>query len=75
MVFNKPKQEGVCGQCGGELYQRSDDNVETAQNRLNVYNQQTEPLIAFYQEQGLIKRINGDQPIDMVFQDILKALV
>lgn len=74
MIFNKPEKEGVCGQCAGELYQRSDDNVETAQNRLNVYNQQTEPLIAFYQEQGLIKRINGDQPIEQVFADILKAL-
>jgi len=74
MIFNKPEKEGVCGQCSGELYQRSDDNVETAQNRLNVYNQQTEPLIAFYQEQGLIKLINGDQPIEQVFADILKAL-
>ena len=75
MIFNKPETEGVCGQCGGELYQRTDDNVETAQNRLDVYNKQTEPLIAFYQEQGLLKRINGDQPIDKVFQDILKVLV
>ncbi|OLN32395.1 adenylate kinase [Desulfosporosinus metallidurans] len=75
MIFNAPQQEGVCGQCGGELYQRSDDTVETAQNRLNVYNQQTEPLIAFYTEKGLLKRINGDQAIDKVLQDIMKALV
>ncbi|MBC2722989.1 adenylate kinase [Desulfosporosinus sp.] len=74
MIFNPPAQEGVCGQCGGELYQRSDDTVETAKNRLSVYNTQTEPLIAFYEEKGLLKRINGDQPIDQVFQDILKAL-
>lgn len=74
MIFNPPKQEAVCGQCGGELYQRSDDTVETAKNRLNVYNSQTEPLIAFYAEKGLLKRINGDQPIDQVFQDILKVL-
>ncbi|HUS89713.1 MAG TPA: adenylate kinase [Desulfosporosinus sp.] len=74
MIFNKPEKEGVCGQCAGELYQRSDDTVETAKNRLNVYNTQTEPLIAFYEGQGLIKRINGDQPIDLVFSDILKAL-
>ena len=74
MIFNKPEKEGVCGQCAGELYQRSDDNVETAQNRLNVYNLQTQPLIDFYQEQELVKRINGDQPIDQVFADILKAL-
>ena len=74
MIFNKPEKEGVCGQCGGELYQRTDDTVETAKNRLNVYNTQTEPLIAFYEGQGLIKRINGDQAIDQVFADILKAL-
>jgi len=74
MIFNKPEQEGVCGQCGGELYQRSDDTIETAKNRLNVYNQQTEPLIAFYEKQGLLKRINGDQTIDLVLADILKAL-
>ena len=74
MIFNAPKQEGVCGQCGGELYQRSDDTVETAQNRLDVYNQQTEPLIAFYTAKGLLKRINGDQAIDKVLQDIMKAL-
>ena len=74
MIFNKPEKEGVCGQCAGELYQRTDDNVETAENRLSVYNKQTEPLIAFYQEKGLVKRINGDQPIDKVFQDIIQAL-
>ena len=74
MIFNKPEKDGVCGQCGGELYQRSDDTVETAKNRLNVYNQQTEPLIAFYERQGLLKRINGDQTIDLVLADILKAL-
>lgn len=74
MIFNPPKQEGVCDQCGGELYQRSDDTVETAKNRLSVYNSQTEPLISFYEEKGLLKRINGDQPIDKVFEDIVKAL-
>lgn len=74
MIFNKPEQEGVCGQCAGELYQRSDDTVETAKNRLNVYNTQTQPLIDFYQEQGLVKLINGAQPIDQVFADILKVL-
>lgn len=74
MIFNAPEKEGVCGQCGGELYQRSDDTVETAKNRLSVYNSQTEPLIAFYEEKGLLKRVNGDQPIDQVFQNILKLL-
>ncbi|MFZ3130005.1 MAG: adenylate kinase [Desulfosporosinus sp.] len=74
MVFNKPEKEGVCGQCAGELYQRSDDNVETAKNRLLTYNNQTQPLIDFYQKQGLLITINGGQAIELVFADILKAL-
>lgn len=73
-VFNPPTQEGICDKCGGELYQRSDDNLETAQNRLKVYNAQTEPLIAYYSEQGLLKRIQGDQPIEQVFRDIVNVL-
>jgi len=73
-VFNPPVNQEVCDKCGGELYQRSDDNLETAQNRLRVYNDQTEPLIAYYMEQGLLKRIQGDQDIDQVFHDILDVL-
>lgn len=73
-VFNPPAQEGVCGKCGGELYQRSDDTLETAQNRLLVYNEQTEPLINYYRAQGLLKGIEGDQAIDKVLQDILVAM-
>lgn len=73
-VFNPPKDQGVCDKCGGELYQRSDDTLETAQNRLKVYNDQTEPLIAYYSEQGLLKRIQGDREIEQVFRDILDVL-
>lgn len=74
MVFNPPHQDGICDQCGGELYQRADDTLETAKNRLNVYNEQTEPLIAYYLEKGLLKQIEGDQLIDQVLLDILQAL-
>lgn len=74
MVFNPPAKEGVCDKCGGELYQRSDDTLETAQNRLKVYNDQTEPLIAYYSEQGLLKRVQGKQDIDKVLHDIVSAL-
>lgn len=74
LVFNPPPEKDVCGQCGGELYQRSDDAEDTAKNRLQVYNRQTEPLISFYEEQGLLKRVNGDQPIAKVFSDIVEAL-
>jgi adenylate kinase len=73
-VFNPPKDQGRCDKCGGELYQRSDDTLETAQNRLKVYNDQTEPLLAYYTEQGLLKRIQGDQEIGLVFRNILDVL-
>jgi len=74
MVFNPPAKEGVCDKCGGELYQRSDDTLETAKNRLQVYNAQTQPLIDYYREKGLLKEINGDQDIALVLQDIVNAL-
>ncbi|MEA4901714.1 adenylate kinase [Desulfitobacterium sp.] len=74
MVFNPPSAEGVCDKCGGELYQRSDDTLETAKNRLDVYNLQTQPLIEYYQRKGILKKINGDQDISKVLEDILAAL-
>jgi adenylate kinase len=74
MVFNPPAGEGICDKCGGELYQRSDDTLETAKNRLQVYNDQTQPLIEFYRAKGLLREINGDQEIAKVLQDIVEAL-
>lgn len=72
--FNPPQTEGVCDKCGGELYQRSDDNEEAVANRLDVYEAQTQPLIEYYQEKGLLKNINGDQEISKVLADILTSL-
>ncbi|WP_425805380.1 adenylate kinase [Desulfitobacterium sp. Sab5] len=74
MVFNPPSNSGSCDKCGGELYQRSDDTLETAKNRLDVYNSQTQPLIDYYQGKGVLKEINGDQEISKVLEDILAAL-
>ena len=74
LVFNSPVTDGVCDQCGGELYQRSDDTLDTAKNRLQVYNDQTQPLIEYYREKGLLREINGDQEITKVMQDIVEAL-
>lgn len=74
MVFNPSSADGVCDKCGGELYQRSDDTLETAKNRLDVYNLQTQPLIQYYRGQGILKEINGDQDISKVLEDILAAL-
>jgi adenylate kinase len=74
VMFNPPKSEGVCNTCGGELYQRSDDNEETVGNRLDVYEAQTQPLIDYYKERGLLLNINGDQEIDKVLKEIMAAL-
>ncbi|MGR3766499.1 adenylate kinase [Rossellomorea sp. NS-SX7] len=70
LVFNPPKEEGVCDRCGGELYQRADDNEETVQNRLDVNIKQTQPLLAYYEDKGYLKNIDGQQDIDKVFSDI-----
>jgi adenylate kinases len=74
LVFNPARAEGVCDSCGGELYQRDDDNEATVRNRLAVYNQQTEPLIAYYDAQGVLARIDGEKAPDAVYQDIREAI-
>ncbi len=74
LVFNPPAKEGVCDRCGGELYQRADDNAETVQNRLDVNVQQTKPLLNFYEDKGYLRNINGQQDINVVFADIEELL-
>ena len=74
LVFNPPAKEGVCDRCGGELYQRADDNVETVQTRLEVNIQQSQPLITFYEGKGYLRNLDGQQPIDKVFADIEELL-
>ncbi|GLI84910.1 adenylate kinase [Rossellomorea marisflavi] len=74
LVFNPPKEEGVCTRCGGELYQRVDDNEETVQNRLDVNIKQTQPLLSYYEDKGYLKNINGQQDINLVFADIDELL-
>lgn len=74
VLFNTPKEEGKCDKCGGELYQRSDDTEATVNQRLDVYEAQTQPLIEYYGKQGLLKEIDGDQEIGKVTQDLLASL-
>jgi adenylate kinase len=74
MVFNPSKVEGVCDACGGELYQRSDDSLETVRNRLYVYYKQTSPLIGYYYANGLTRFIDGSQAIEVVRQALLDAI-
>lgn len=70
LVFNPPAVEGICDKCGGELYQREDDNEETVANRLEVNLKQTQPLLNFYEEKGYLRNINGQQDIKQVFVDV-----
>ncbi len=69
-----PKVPGVCDICGGELYQRSDDTVETAQRRLEEYFKLTAPLIDYYRDQGKLCEVNGQQTVEAVRRDIQQCL-
>lgn len=72
--FNATKVEGICDECGGELYQRADDTVETMTNRLNVYVESTRPLIEYYKAAGVYTEIDGRQSIDKVSEDLISVL-
>lgn len=74
-TFKQPSQEGVCDKCGStEFIRRPDDNEDTVRNRLEVYREQTKPLIAYYEQQGKLRRINGDQSIDEVMRDLERVM-
>ncbi len=70
LVFNPPQKDGVCDKDGGELYQRADDNPETVTNRLEVNMKQTQPLLDYYGDKGVLTNINGQQDIHKVFADL-----
>ncbi len=72
--FAPPRVEGRCDRCGAALTQRSDDTPEAIARRLETYEQQTAPLLAYYRERGLVIDIDGDQPIESVTRAILTAL-
>jgi adenylate kinase len=71
VVFDPPRREGVCDVCGGELYQRADDNEETVRNRLSVYREQTEPLVEYYRDRGILRTaFGGGKMPDEVFEQV-----
>lgn len=72
--FNKPKKDGICDNCGNTLIQRPDDTEATAVNRLAVYDEQTAPLLDYYNKQGILVTVDGDQDFDKVFSDIKAVL-
>ncbi|WP_077623983.1 adenylate kinase [Sediminibacillus massiliensis] len=72
--YNPPKQEGICDKDGSALIQRDDDKPATVKKRLEVNIEQTQPMLDFYQDKGYLAKIDGDQDIDQVFEDIDKKL-
>ena len=69
-----PKKEGICDNCGAELVQRDDDKPETVLNRLKVYHEQTQPLIEYYERDGVLRTVDGTKSMEDVFADIKKAI-
>ncbi len=74
LKFNAPQVRNICDQCGGELYQREDDTIETVKNRINVFSEQTEPLINYYLRKDELKKVDGNQEINTVKEQIKKIL-
>ena len=69
-----PKQEGICDRCGSNLILRDDDKPETVLNRLKVYHDQTQPLIDFYNNEGVLREVDGTVDVAVVFENIVKIL-
>jgi adenylate kinase len=74
LEYKPPEEPGVCDKCGGELYQRDDDTEETARKRLQVYREQTQPLVDYYRDKDILVNIDGDQSIDEVTESLLDAI-
>ena len=74
VVYNPPKKADVCDICGAALVQRDDDKPETVQKRLTVYHEQTQPLIEYYEKQGILKQVDGTKDMSEVFEEIIGIL-
>ena len=74
LTFKPPRVRNICDNCGGDLYQRTDDTVDTVKERLSVYREQTEPLIKYFQEKDLLVTIDGSTDIDNVFMQIKSVI-
>jgi adenylate kinase len=74
VVFDPPARQGICDECGGELFQRDDDQEETIRHRLDVYMQQTRPLIAYYADEGTLLGIDATGPVEEITDRVMSAL-
>jgi adenylate kinase len=72
--FNPPEEPGVCDECGGDLIQRDDDNEETVKERLNVFEENTQPVIDYYEDEGDLVRIDGEGSPDEVWAELRAAI-
>ncbi len=72
--YSPPRVPGVCDRCGGRLVQRDDDREEVVRERLRVYHRQTEPLVGYYRQRGILIEVDGCKEIDQVWEDIQRAL-
>ena len=71
---NSPKEESICDNCGGKLYQRSDDNLEAFQTRYAMYLEKTAPIIDYYKDKKVLKEVNGDDTVENIFAQIDKII-
>ncbi|MFH1368595.1 MAG: adenylate kinase [Elusimicrobiota bacterium] len=74
LVFHPPKKEDACDQCGGKIVQRADDNEATIRNRIKVYNEQTTPLIDFYDKAGSLRKVDGSKTVEEVLQNLCAVI-
>ncbi len=74
LLYSPPVKDGICNDCGGELYQRDDDREEVIRNRLRVYNQETVPLISYYRKKSVLRNVEGKNSVEEVTQEIERVL-
>lgn len=74
LVFQAPQKDGVCDKCGGKIVQRADDNEATIRNRIKVYNEQTTPLIDFYEKSKVMNKVDGSKSVEEVFVNLCAVI-
>ena len=74
IIYSPPKKEGICDECGGELYQRDDDKEETILKRLEVYESQTLPLVEYYEKKGLLRKVDGVGSVEEIYRRVKEAI-
>lgn len=75
VLFSPPKVAGICDRCGGTLYQRTDDTLETAKRRLEIYERDTRPVLEYYRAAGRVVEVNGDRPVGEVTEALREAIL